>query len=130
MDVHLGLFDAKGRLCGWLQLPNLKDLMNSSNILTPIYKEELKRDWATPPLAEEGTFLNPFPQRDLQLELVAICIRKYPEINEDGEMQLQEFYGVLWVEWTDGVAYRKGCGYVLKELWEEQDLEDVDLILG
>ncbi|KAF5665102.1 hypothetical protein FDENT_12665 [Fusarium denticulatum] len=125
-----GLFDVKRRLCGWLQLPNVKDLMNSPNFLTPIYGEEIERNWAIPPLAEESTYLNPFPPRDMQLELVAICIRKYPEIYEDGEVQLQEFYGILWVEWTDGAAYRKGCGYVSKELWEEQVLEDVDLTLG
>jgi hypothetical protein len=40
------------------------------------------------------------------------------------------FYGVLWVKWIEGVAYRRGCAYVQKELWKEQHLEDVGLILG
>jgi hypothetical protein len=41
-----------------------------------------------------------------------------------------EYYNVLWVEWTDGIAYRKGLGRVFKEVWHEQDLEDIHLILG
>jgi len=42
----------------------------------------------------------------------------------------KDLYGVLWVEWVDGVAYRKGCGYVRKEIWDSHKLEDVDLVLG
>lgn len=41
-----------------------------------------------------------------------------------------EQYTVLWVEWVDGVAYRRGCGQVDKEAWEGLMLEDVSLILG
>ncbi|CAH0028406.1 unnamed protein product [Clonostachys rhizophaga] len=47
---------------------------------------------------------------------------------EDGGFQ--EMYGVLWVEWNGGIAYRKGAGYIQKERWESYDLKDVDLILG
>ncbi|KIN08923.1 hypothetical protein OIDMADRAFT_153536 [Oidiodendron maius Zn] len=41
-----------------------------------------------------------------------------------------EFYNVLWVEWQDGIAYRKACGRVMKSAWECQELEWVDLVLG
>lgn len=41
-----------------------------------------------------------------------------------------EFYNVLWVEWIDGIAYRKGLGRIYKEAWESQQREDVNLILG
>lgn len=41
-----------------------------------------------------------------------------------------EFYNVLWIEWKDNIAYRKGLGRVFKEVWESQDLEQVDVILG
>ncbi|CCF39016.1 hypothetical protein CH063_02036 [Colletotrichum higginsianum] len=38
---------------------------------------------------------------------------------------------VLWVEWKDGVAYRKGSGMVLADRWDElKEAEEVDLILG
>ncbi|KAE8444704.1 hypothetical protein EG329_014362 [Mollisiaceae sp. DMI_Dod_QoI] len=41
-----------------------------------------------------------------------------------------EFYNVLWVEWEEGIAYRKGCGRVMKSAWEAQNLEWIDLTLG
>ena len=44
--------------------------------------------------------------------------------------QHYEFYNVLWVEWHDNVAYRKGLGRVLKETWERQSLEWLDVTLN
>ncbi|KAL1623868.1 hypothetical protein SLS54_004333 [Diplodia seriata] len=41
-----------------------------------------------------------------------------------------QWYNVLWVEWIDGVAYRKGVGEVRREVWESRERERVDLILG
>jgi hypothetical protein len=46
------------------------------------------------------------------------------------ESEKYEFYNVLWVEWQDGIAYRKACGRVMKSAWECQELEWVDLVLG
>lgn len=34
-----------------------------------------------------------------------------------------EYYNVLWIEWEDGIAYRKGVGRVEKGMWEAQPLE-------
>ncbi|KAH7068952.1 heterokaryon incompatibility protein-domain-containing protein [Paraphoma chrysanthemicola] len=41
-----------------------------------------------------------------------------------------EVVNVLWVEWENGVAYRKAAGLVWKEHWELLELEDIDLVLG
>ncbi len=41
-----------------------------------------------------------------------------------------EFYNVLWVEWVEGIAYRKGLGRIEKSAWEDQELESIELILG
>lgn len=41
-----------------------------------------------------------------------------------------EYYNVLWIEWEEGVAYRKGLGRVSKEAWERQATEWIDLTLG
>ncbi|KAI2464148.1 HET-domain-containing protein [Annulohypoxylon bovei var. microspora] len=41
-----------------------------------------------------------------------------------------EYYYVLWVEWKDDTAYRKGLGRVQKNAWELQDREWIDLVLG
>ncbi|KAI3327251.1 HET-domain-containing protein [Xylariaceae sp. AK1471] len=43
---------------------------------------------------------------------------------------LYEYYYVLWVEWREGVAYRKGLGRVHKDAWESQEREWIDLVLG
>ncbi|KAM3071685.1 hypothetical protein ACMFMG_009557 [Clarireedia jacksonii] len=41
-----------------------------------------------------------------------------------------EFYNCLWIEWKEGIAYRKALGRVEKSIWEGLDLEEIDLILG
>jgi hypothetical protein len=85
------------------------------------------------------------------LELVAICkgITKYllaPGLDWDIEIdrlyraqvetwrqdrQAVDCIYVLWIEWKDRVAYRRACGAVTAEAWEqEREKELVDLILG
>jgi hypothetical protein len=44
--------------------------------------------------------------------------------------EFYEFYNVLWIEWKDGLAYRKGIGRVEKHMWESQPLEWVDVTLS
>ncbi|KAK8126823.1 uncharacterized protein PG998_002582 [Apiospora kogelbergensis] len=69
------------------------------------------------------------------VELVAICLQKMVK-QERGyhgivwNPQYDESYGVLWIEWLNGIAYRRGVGYVEKTSWENHDLEDIHLILG
>ncbi|KAL8685053.1 MAG: hypothetical protein Q9218_008001 [Villophora microphyllina] len=47
------------------------------------------------------------------------------------ETQLKDCYFVLWVEWEDGIAYRRGSGAVTVPAWEiEREEELVDLVLG
>ncbi|KAH7234554.1 heterokaryon incompatibility protein-domain-containing protein [Fusarium solani] len=41
-----------------------------------------------------------------------------------------DFVNILWVEWVDGIAYRKGLGRIFQHVWERQPLEDIELILG
>jgi hypothetical protein len=43
---------------------------------------------------------------------------------------IREFYNVLWIEWADGVAYRKAIGQVTKAAWEAADRELIDVVLG
>lgn len=40
------------------------------------------------------------------------------------------FYNILWVEWINGVAYRRGVGRVIRTAWESMEKKDVELILG
>ncbi|KAI4869647.1 HET-domain-containing protein [Hypoxylon rubiginosum] len=44
--------------------------------------------------------------------------------------RIYEYYYVLWIEWEVGIAYRKGIGRVEKNMWERQEREWIDLVLG
>lgn len=51
-----------------------------------------------------------------------------PEYEDDQEYQ---FYNVLWIQrGNNNVAYRAGCGRVLAEAWERNDLEHMNITLG
>jgi hypothetical protein len=41
-----------------------------------------------------------------------------------------EFYNVLWVEWKDGVAFRRACGWVPKCVWEANAKGPVEVKMG
>ena len=57
---------------------------------------------------------------------------EYMAVCRDGlkNADVYEFYNVLWIEWKEGVAYRKGLGRVRKQAWERQATEWIDLTLG
>ncbi|KAI1427162.1 heterokaryon incompatibility protein-domain-containing protein [Xylaria sp. FL1777] len=82
------------------------------------------------PHASIDTLLGATTDGLLTIELTAICAQIQRNRYTHGNDELHEVYGVLWIEWVDGVAYRQGSGAVYKEAWEAHDLEDVDLILG
>jgi Heterokaryon incompatibility protein (HET) len=57
----------------------------------------------------------------------------FPEaikIDEDNSLGIYEFYNVLWIEWEEGIAYRKNVGRVSKQAWHRQEIEEIDVILG
>lgn len=71
------------------------------------------------------------------VELVAICRARYYSKTFDDHIgrytspfKKREVYKVLWVEWSDGVAYRLAIGEVDKASWEGLALEDIALVLG
>ena len=41
-----------------------------------------------------------------------------------------EFYHVLWIEWQDNIAYRRGLARVVKKVWDDLPKEEIDLYLG
>ena len=53
---------------------------------------------------------------------------RHPERPSTGE--LYEFYNVLWIEWMEGIAYRKALGRVHKVAWEAAEREFIDVVLG
>lgn len=115
---HVGLLDSRGNYCGRLYLQGPDDILHF-------------------PEADSG--------RTCDVEIVAICRRREIKSRQnswriDGDEKenirfqrdavFKDVYGVLWVEWIDGVAYRKASGVVDKDAWEGYDLEDVHLVMG
>ena len=43
---------------------------------------------------------------------------------------LYEFVNVIWIEWVDGVAYRKALGRVRKKIWRKEATEKLHMTLG
>ena len=40
------------------------------------------------------------------------------------------FYNVMWIEWEDGIAYRRAVGRIRKEAWERYCSEPIKIVLG
>lgn len=73
----------------------------------------------------------------LEVELVAISRKITYKKTFNEELQRynhpllrQEHYNVLWLEWADGVAYRKAVGQVERTTWEGMQRQKIELILG
>lgn len=66
--------------------------------------------------------------RNQQMEEVSFDEWDLPDCPRHGG--LYEFYNVMWIEWEEGVAYRKAVGRVEKGAWEKCRLEEVEVTLG
>lgn len=73
-----------------------------------------------------------------RVEVIAISTSRVGGSVRDGEISYLrkyfprhlDFYNVLWIEWIDGVAYRKNLGHITKPAWEAADRELIDVVLG
>jgi hypothetical protein len=55
-----------------------------------------------------------------------LAIARKKETGENiRESQLKDCFFVLWIEWENGVAYRRGDGVVTVEAWEEAKEEEL-----
>jgi hypothetical protein len=125
MDTHISLTNDLNIECGRLQLPSKEaSILHRSNCRD--LSEALAKH-------EDPKSTKSSSQISTKIEVVAICQYKYGNhytISSNEKNALEEFYGVLWIEWVDEVAYRRGCGYVEKKMWDEHPLENINLILG
>ena len=46
------------------------------------------------------------------------------------DCKAQKFYFVMWIEWEDGIAYRKAVGMVDRDVWDQQNPTTIDVVLG
>lgn len=120
-DAQIVVVDDSNRVCGWLQVPvepSPHDFQDGPSRFVEIGAINLA--------FEDAALAKKYPLSRSKIELVAICCRK-SSIEDTWEKQ---FYGVLWVEWKDKVAYRRGCGFIEKGTWDRSGAEEVDLVLG
>ena len=54
----------------------------------------------------------------------------YPEDRPSRRIGSRAIYNALCIEWRDGIAYRRALAQVKKNVWEKQEREDFELILG
>jgi len=40
------------------------------------------------------------------------------------------FYNVLLLEWIEGIAYRRATGRVIKDIWDQQNIKRISVVLG
>ncbi|KAL9114970.1 MAG: hypothetical protein Q9227_001213 [Pyrenula ochraceoflavens] len=121
--TQVELKNNQGLNIGYLQLQTFEDLGNLVSFDT--------RNHASAP----------------RVELVATCQGYTGLINEPDygyeeayrircdeealQKRWKDCYFVLWIEWKNGVAYRRGAGAVTVEAWEREKEDDlVDLVLG
>jgi hypothetical protein len=87
-----------------------------------------------------GDWHEPYVETETRVELIAISTQSVAknELYNDSYFPLEhckpngiwDLYNVLWIEWTDGVAYRKAIGQVTQAAWEAADRELIDVVLG
>ncbi|KAI0866664.1 heterokaryon incompatibility protein-domain-containing protein [Xylaria cubensis] len=57
-------------------------------------------------------------------------LEEWVQVDVIRSLPTYEFYNVLFIEWEQGIAYRKGVGRVWKEAWEQLDTSIADVVLG
>lgn len=55
-------------------------------------------------------------------------VAHFPQIRQAG--YVYHFYNVMWLAWEDGIAYRRGLGRIWKPMWEKQELNEMEIVLG
>jgi hypothetical protein len=115
--LYISLIDSRGRWAGSLRLHCVADL------------EQLQEELQT--------------EKGMKMQLVAISsgsvlndkshradIDQYEWDLRPKGGERYEFYNALWIGWENQVAYRKALGRVSKNIWDEQELKSIDLVLG
>ncbi|KAI1271993.1 heterokaryon incompatibility protein-domain-containing protein [Xylaria sp. FL0933] len=57
-------------------------------------------------------------------------LEEWDQVHVIQSLTKYEFYNVLWIEWEQGIAYRKAVGRVWREAWKQLETSNIDVILG
>ncbi|KAF8849346.1 HET-domain-containing protein [Acephala macrosclerotiorum] len=122
--LTVSLVDDHGRWAGAIRLPfsHRNDLTTLPDTVSKDMRFELIAI-ATGKLRDQG----------LRKNVPGYKILRIPEWHceeRPKRAEFYEFYFVLWIEWHDGIAYRRGLGRVEKQAWEQLSAEEIDIKLG
>ncbi|KAH8883526.1 hypothetical protein GQ53DRAFT_752985, partial [Thozetella sp. PMI_491] len=131
------VWSENGRHVGSLQATRYNDLTRLFNI-------SIQPQFTAPRLSMMGQQNNSdHPPLDTQVKIELVALSKaslvwksdLPSIKPDGVTpyngnDYEAYYNVMWIEWADGVACRKGIGHVTEAYWDELIPETIDLVLG
>lgn len=116
---RIELVNSEGAFVGYLQLHNNDDLKDIEHEPSAVQRKPV----------ELAATTRGYTGKIFDYELAKTGAKESGI--EPWATQLKDCYFVLWIEWKDGVASRKGSGAVTVEAWEaEKEVEVVDLILG
>jgi hypothetical protein len=121
--VSAGLIDRSGSIVGGFRVnsSNMDDIPTGQTCeLIAISKAEA--DW----MANGSSLKRNFPEATL---FHKDCPHSCQFGGCKGE-KIYRFYNVLWIEWEDGIAYRKALGRVFQDFWDSEDTEEIDIRLG
>ena len=115
------LTDQKGQIIGYLKLETL----SKTRPLPPVSTELISiGTMAAKGLrcndGKMGSYLHRSCDTNGGLDLSC-------KVQEDFEFR---FHNVLWIEWEDGIAYRKALGAVWADYWESTNKEEIRVKLG
>ena len=91
----------------------------------------------TPPTGERceliaisrGYIFNPDAEGGM-FKRAEVALSEWHDRRRPKSSTFYHFFNVLWIEWRDGIAYRKALGRVFKEAWYAQFRESVYVTLG
>lgn len=114
------LLDQEGRIVGYL------DLYNSSEAPLQPTRVELISIGSMVAKGKEKNILH--VSSYLHRFCPSYCAGGFGcQVPEDFEFG---FHNVLWIEWEDGIAYRKALGAVWADYWESARKEEIEVKLG
>lgn len=129
-----------GRMFGTLRLQSLDQIQLLQNSRPGMEEHVCLRELHTLDPAKEATNVahEELPsENQVEIEIIVISLTRscFKYWNEDASRFDRTYshsgsYNVLWIEWQDGIAYRKAAGAACKRCWDKLEPEDVDLVLG
>lgn len=118
-ELYVSLYDPRGRWAGILRPHNYNSLVTGGEETTDIGQK------VQCIVISQGSISNHDGPLDDVWDLDEYGLDERPK-----EGERYEYYNVLRISWTDGIAYREAAGRVHKDIWDSLEPESIDVVLG